>query len=398
VATAALVVTVVGVIPVYLVSVLVVQLRAEMGFGPATLGALVAAFFGCSSVAAFTTGRLGRDGGSALVVRSAALLSTVSLLGIGLLARDTTALAVLLLVAGVSNGFGQPATNALIAAVVPSGRQGLVYGAKQAAIPLSTLLGGMAVPLIAVPFGWRPAFVAAGALGVLAVVLVPRRIAAPASRDVRASPAAGPLQTLPLLVLSLGLMIAAGTGNAVGTFFVASAVAAGEDPAAAGVLAAVAGAAGIVARIGLGALADRYEGRWLLVVAGLIASGSVGLILLATQERALLGPGVVLAYCSGWAWAGLANYAVARMHPGATARASGITQGGLALGAALGPLVFGAAAEELSYRAAWAGASVCAVLAGAIVALARSMLLRSRPRLVEAHRARRGTVVRRSRA
>jgi predicted MFS family arabinose efflux permease len=121
-----------------------------------------------------------------------------------------------------------------------------VYGAKQAAIPLSILLGGLAVPLIAVPFGWRPAFVVAGALGVVAVLAVPRRVGTKPRDDVRASPAAGPFQVAPLLVLSLGLMIAAGTGNAVGTFFVASAVAAGESPATADVLAAVASGAGIV--------------------------------------------------------------------------------------------------------------------------------------------------------
>jgi MFS family permease len=392
VATAAVGVTVAGVLPVYLVSILVVQLRADMGFGAATLGLLVAAFFGCSSLAAFATGRLGRDRGSTTVVRAAALLSSGAMLGIGLLADDTPALAAALVVAGLSNGFGQPATNALIAAAVPAERQGVVYGAKQAAIPLSTLLGGLAVPLLALPYGWRAVFLAAGGVGLLAAAGVPRTIPAVSAAAMQRSVAAGSFRLAPLLVLSLGLMVAAGTGNAVGTFFVASAVAAGEQPVTAGLLAALASGGGILTRIGLGVLADRRSARWLLIVVYLIAFGSVGHALLATQNRALLGPGIVIAYCSGWAWAGLANYAIARMHPDATARASGITQGGLALGAALGPLAFGAAVVHLSYSAAWAGAAACSLLAGAVVALGRLLLVRDRPQLMEAHRVRRRSV------
>lgn len=389
VATAAVAVTVTGVLPVYLVSVLVVQLRAELGFGPSTLGALVAGFFGCSAAAALLTGRFGRDGGGTGVVRAAALLSTVSLLLIGLLARNTAALTGLLLVAGASNGFGQPASNALIAAVVPSQHQGLAYGAKQSAIPLSTLLGGLAVPLIALPFGWRAVFLVAAGLGLLAAVVVPRRIPPGLMPAAVPSPAAGPFRLPPLLVLSAGLMLAAGAGNSLGTFFVASAVAAGEDPGRAGVIAAVAGAGGVITRLVLGLVADRREGRWLLVVAVLIALGAGGHALLATHNRTLLTAGVILAYCSGWAWAGLAHYAVARMHPGATARASGVVQGGLALGASLGPLAFGAVSGQVSYEAAWTGTAVCSLIAGATVALGRGLLLHDRPALVEAQRARR---------
>jgi MFS family permease len=387
---AAVAVTVIGVLPVYLVSVLVVQIGAEMGFGAGRLGALVAGFFGCSAVAAFLSGMLGRDAGSTGLLRAAALLSTGCLLAIGLLAEGTLALSVALLAAGLSNGIGQPASNALIASVVPDGRQGVAYGVKQAAIPVSTLLGGLAVPLLALPYGWRSAFVAAGALGLLAATAVPSRAARRATTTAAAaSPAAGPFRLGPLLVLSAGLLLAAGTGNALGTFFVASAVAAGQSAGAAGLLAAVAGAAGAVMRVLLGLLADRHARRWLLVVAVLVTVGGTGHALLATADLRLMAVGVVVAYCSGWTWAGLTTYAVVRMHPDATARATGVTQSGLALGAALGPLAFGAVVSHTSYAVAWTSTTVSSVLAGATILLGRSMLLRDRPALTQAHRARR---------
>jgi hypothetical protein len=73
-ATGAVAVTVTGVLPVYLVSVLVVQIGAEMGFCTGRLGALVADFSGCSTLAASLSGLLGRVASSTGVVRAAALL------------------------------------------------------------------------------------------------------------------------------------------------------------------------------------------------------------------------------------------------------------------------------------------------------------------------------------
>lgn len=387
-ATAALAVTVTGLLPVFLVSVAVFQLGPDLGFGPGTLGALVAGFFTCSALAAFGMGRSARATSTTGCVRAAALVSAACLFSIGLLVRDTASLAVVLLLAGLSNGFGQPASNALIAAAVPWNHQGVAYGAKQAAIPLSGLLGGLAVPLVALPYGWRPVFLGAGALAVLVAAGVPRGVPTAGTSTTGASPAAGPFRWAPLLVLSSGLVLAAGTGNALGTFFVASAVAAGEHPGTAGLLAAVGGAGGAVARVVLGLLADRYEGRWLAVVAVLVATGAAGHGLLATGDRVLLPVAVLLAYCTGWAWAGLSTYVVVRMHPDSAARATGVAQAGVALGAALGPLTFGAVSAALSFQAAWTGTAVCSLLAGLTVAGGRAMLLRERPLLLEAHRTR----------
>ena len=64
-----------------------------------------------------------------------------------------------------ANALGQLASNAALARHVPAHRQGLSFGVKQAAIPVSTLLAGAAVPTIALTAGWRWAFVAAAGGG-----------------------------------------------------------------------------------------------------------------------------------------------------------------------------------------------------------------------------------------
>ncbi|RZU30970.1 cyanate permease [Blastococcus saxobsidens] len=375
----------------FLVGVLSVQIQADLGFGPAVLGALAASFFAASAVSALSAGAMVRRWGSVLVVRLSALVSA-AVMGIVAVAADgAVALIAALLAAGWANGVGQPASNDLIANAVPADRQGLAYGVKQAAIPMATLLAGVGIPLIAIPLGWRWAFGFAALLGLTVAATVPRGSLARADPAAMHSEAAGPFRRAPLVVLSFALMLGAAGGNSLGAFFVPTAVAAGIAPGAAGLLIAGASGAGILVRVLVGWLADRVRARWLLVVAVQLAVGSAAYALLATDSGALIGVAVLVAYCSGWAWAGLATYAVARMHPGMAARATSITQGGMGLGAALGPLSFGATVAATSYTVAWSALAALSLVAAVICVIARRMMLRERPALVAAQRQRRAS-------
>jgi MFS family permease len=388
-ATAAVTVTTAGVLPVYLVGVLSVQLREDLDFGPSLLGVLVAAFFVTSAVSALTAGLLVRRLGTSAVVRLSAAVAAASMLLIALAAYDVWVLIVALVAAGWCNGIGQPASNDLVSRAVPPERQGLAFGLKQAAIPLSTLIAGVAIPLIAIPFGWRTAFGVGAGLALLVMLSVPAGSRLPAAGTAAPSEAAGPFRRAPLLVLAGGLMLGAATGNALGSFFVATSVDAGIAPATAGVLAAVASGAGAGARIVFGWLADRVRAKWLLVVAAQMAIGGLSYGLLGTGVEVLIAAGAVLGYCTGWAWAGLSTYSVARMHPGMAARATSITQGGMGAGAAAGPLVFGLVVSATSYSVAWYGTAAISVVAGGVIVQGRRMLMRERPDLVAAQRLRR---------
>jgi MFS family permease len=382
-ATAAVTVTTAGVLPAYLVGVLWVQVRADLGVGPSLLGVLVAAFFATSAVSALSVGTV-------RVVRLSGLTAALTMLVVALAARDTAVLVAALVVAGWGNGIGQPASNDLIARSVSAGRQGLAYGLKQAAIPLSTLLAGVAVPLIAIPLGWRTAFGLGAVLALFVVLSVPgpRRLGSAGSSS-PPSEAAGPFRRAPLYVLAAGLALGAGTGNALGSFVVSTAVAGGIAPGTAGVLAAVASGVGALARVLVGWLADRVRTRWLLVVAAQMSVGGLSYALLGTGVEALIAVGAVVGYCTGWAWAGLSTYSVTRMHHGMAAQATSITQGGMGLGAAAGPLAFGGLLSVSSYAVAWTATAALAVVAGLVVVLGRHLLLRERPALVAAHRQRR---------
>ena len=87
---------------------------------------------------------------------------------------------------------------------------------------------------------------------------------------------------------------------------------------------------------------------------------------------------MVLGFGLGWAWPGLMNFAVVRLHPQAPAAATSITQTGVYAGGCLGPLSLGAVAARAGYPTMWTVAAV-AMVAASVLMLLGSALLRRRP-------------------
>jgi len=361
---------------VFLTGALSVQMRTGLRFGDGLLGVATAVFFVTSACSALIAGTAADRIGAAVVMRVGALVSALVLLGIATAAHDWAELTALLAVGGVANGAIQPAANGYLAQTVAHERQGLAFGAKQAAIPAATLLAGLAVPAASGAVGWRTAFAAAAGLAASAAVTVPgvehRRT--PAAPYARRTPrfARGPLATL---ALAIGLGSAA--GNALGAFFVPAAVHDGIDAATAGVVAAVSSLASLMMRLTVGHRADRRSSGHLRSVALLCAVGCAGVLLIAVGRPALLVPGAVIAWAAGWGWAGLFNFAVAASHPTAPARATGVTQLGASTGAAVGPLAFGIMVGHIGYSTAW-------LIMGGALACAAPLMLRGRVQLLAA--------------
>lgn len=353
------------VLPVFLVGGQAVQIGAELRFDPAGLGLLVSVYFGVSALASVPAGALVERFGAARTARAAIIVAAATLGGIAT-ARGYPALVGLLVAAGPANTVGQLAANASLAARVPPGRQGLSFGIKQSAIPLSTLLAGVAVPTVALTAGWRWTFVIAAGLAVGALLAVP-----PDGVARRAVPAGGGRPPRGLVVLGVAAMLAAGAAGALSTFLVDSAVAGGIAPGPAGLTLAAGGTVCIAVRLAGGWYADRRSGGYLALVATFLAVGSAGLALLALPGPLALGAGVGLGFGIGWAWPGLLNFAVVRLHPQAPAAATSVTQTGVYTGNCLGPLAFGATAAGAGYSTAWAGAATAMLLGATLMWLSR---------------------------
>jgi MFS family permease len=356
-----------------------VQLREDLGFGESRLGFAVGAFFAAAAVSSAVLGRTAERLGPTSSMRTSATVSAASLLGIAVAARSYPALLLWLALGGVANALAQPAANLFIARTVDEARLGMAFAIKQSGIPAATLLGGLAVPSIALTVGWRWAFVVGALLPMVGGLTIPQ--VGGRSRDRAAAPKERVRVPLPpLVVLGAGIAFGAAAAGTLGAFLVNAAVDAGIAEGSAGLLVSIGSAIGIAVRLFAGSRADRRGSGHLRVVSLMLIAGSFAYVLYASQVGWVLVVATPLAFGAGWGWPGLFNLAIVRANPAAPGTASGITQTGTYLGAVAGPVVFGAVVEASSYRAGWLLAAGFALAGAATIAVGRSMMRTERQR------------------
>lgn len=368
-------VTIVCLLPVFLLGGLAVQIRSTLELSVSQVGAGVATFFLLSAIGAVLAGSLVERSGARRGLRTASALSIIALVGLGASPSYFSLLA-FLGVAGLANAIAQVSSNLFLARRVPINRQGFAFGLKQAAVPAGTLIGGLAVPAIALTIGWRWAFHIAAAAAAAQIPLIPNGTSAlaDAPEDVGEQ---SRMKMLSLVVLAGAASLGAMAANALGAFFVDSTVSLGVSEGNAGFLLAAGSAAGLVVRVLTGWAADKRPTGRLLAVCGLLIIGAVGYLMLASEATILRFPAALLCFGAGWGWPGLFNFAVVNQNRARPAFATGITHAGAFTGGVFGPLLFGFTADKTSYAMAWSIASVWALLAVAGILLVRRMLINS---------------------
>jgi MFS family permease len=373
-AISAVTTTTASVLPVFLTGALTVQLSAELGFDPAGLGIVVALYFGISALAALPGGWLVERYGAGPTSRAAVIGVAVAMGAIAAFATSYAALVTLLLCCAWCNVLGQLSSNLTLARHVPAARLGLSFGIKQAAIPVATLLSGVAVPTVALTVGWRWAYAIGAGLALCALLIAPRD----AAGRQRGTATPGERATGALSVIGLAAGLGAGAATGLGIFLVAAAADRGISPGLAGLTLTMGSVVGLTLRLVNGWLADRRSGGHIAVVAGSLVLGAGGLALLAAPGTTALVVGTVLAFGLGWSWPGLLQFAVVRLHPSAPAAATSIVQVGVYGGGFVGPIGFGFIAAHASFPAAWLTGAVAMLLAGGLMVLGRRMLLAHR--------------------
>ncbi len=362
------------------VGTLGVQLERSLRFDPSFLGLLVCVYYAGWVLVSPAAGFLVHYLGEIRLMRVCALSTGLLMAAIAALGRPAWHLVVLLPVCGAVAGIAQPSINAYLASCLPPRRMGMALGVKQSVPPVATLLGGLAVPVVALTVGWRWVFVLGACLAIaMALILWSRRLelqaeaSAGAVRE-RATPSgSGPA----LALLTIGSGLANASASALVAFTVVSAVSAGLRPAVAGLLIAAGSLLALSARLALGAAADRSDADQFPRVAALLAAGAVGCALLALaaghQLVVLFTCGAIVALGAGWGWSGLFYTAVVTTHRGGEARATSIVQIGGGAGTALGPLAFGLLSADASYAVAWLGTSIVGLAAAAVMLVGARM-------------------------
>ena len=354
-----------SVLPGFLVGALALQIRSDLDVRVEAVAAGVTVFFIAGALSAGWGGRLADHIGAVRAMRRSVLITAACLLANALLAESLLVLLLVLALAGVANAICQPAINLFVSEQIPQERQGLGFGVKQSGIPAAILVSGLALPLLAIPLGWRATF-ALCALVPLAVGL-----ALPRQSEVHVSRRPASRRPSRVLVLTaVGAALATAGPSALGAYLVASAVDVGIAEGTAGLLAALSSALSLAMRVTLGARADRRSDYGLSSVVVLLAAGSLGFVLMATDVVPTFVAGTLLAFTFGWGWPGLFNLAVVASNRDSPGSATGISQTGIYIGAGGGPAAFGALYAGAGHSAAWLLVAATTLLSALVIWLA----------------------------
>ena len=365
-----------GVLPGFLIASTAPRIKADLDFGDSTLGLAIAVFYAVAALTSAPAGRLVEAAGAVRGARLAAGLTALACLAVAVAAQSAAGLAAALAMAALGMATGGPAVTSLLHTEIDERRQGLAFGAQQAGAPLGALLAGLALPVIAVPLGWRWAFVAAAVFAVLTTVAVPP-LTRPAARSGRPRGSSrGRLGSVHALALAGALASAAATGFI--SFLVVYAGERGMSEEAAGLLLAALSLAATVSRLTVGVLLDRGGRGPLRIVGIMLALSAVGYLLLIEGDPPVIAIASLLAAGLGWAWPGAINLAVVRRSPQAPAWAVGVMLTGLFTGAVAGPLLVGLLAEDDRFSEAWMLCAALVLLAAAAVLVTERLEARGR--------------------
>jgi predicted MFS family arabinose efflux permease len=356
-----------GALPGFLAASLAPQIRDDFTFTSSSLGVAAALFYLVSMVCSPWLGHLVERIGATAGLRSCALLTASACLAVVAFAQSAESLIVVLALGGVGNAMAGPAVSSTLQHEVEPARRGFAFGCQQAGASIGAFLAGLALPAIAIPFGWRWGYVGVAALALAAAAAAPGHIPRPHPAE-RGRPPKG-LGVVHAIGFAAFLASAASVGFI--SFLVTYSVEKGIGQGAAGVVLAVVSLCAATARIGLGALTDRSAQEALRPVPVMFAVSAAAYLLLIAGEPALIVLAALAAGSFGWAWPGALNLAVVQHAPQAPAWAVGVMLTGLFAGAVSGPLAVGILGHNDHFAAAWIMCAALALLGAATVTAVR---------------------------
>lgn len=356
-----------------LVSVLAPFILDDLGMSRTQLGVVVAVTPLTGGILSPLAGRWTDRIDGFVFMRGVFALSIAVLLGVTL-APSFPWLLVSAAVAGALTATGNPVTNKLISDLLPVGRRGWVTGIKQSGLQIGMLVAGVALPPLALRFGWR---VAALALGILPLVGLLSTRSTPPSRPAPADAerGSGSPGAIPGGWWLTGFAFLMGSTNSVVLGFLPLYVeeGLGFSASAAGGVIALVGVVALVGRVSWGRVAERAPRvSGALLVIAIVGTLGTSLIRFAPELGApAVWIGAALVAASLIAWNGAGMLAVLSMAPAQdVGRFSGRVQLGFFIGLGASPVIFGTLVDRTnSYAIAWSCIVAMAALA-VVVSLA----------------------------
>lgn len=351
--------TIVGVTSVQVVATMAVVMPASVApaiaetldFPVSLIGLQVSLAYVGATVMSLFAGLVTRRFGAVRTNQIAAFVIMISLLVISL--AEIAALACGSLGIGVAYGLTNPSAAHLMMKVASEKNRNLIFSIKQTGQPLGGVLAGLMAPSIAVAFGWQSSLVAGAGLAfcaMLAIQPLRRHLDNDRDPDTRFrgqvfDDIAMLMRERELRLLALSALTFSGAQLALMAFAVTMLVEDLKiDIVTAGLALACLQVAGVLGRLGWGALADRMR----IGIKILIASQCLTIVFALATSTLVPGSSIVAVFlilfgygATAVGWNGVFMAEIAGLAP--QGRVSNVTGGVLVptfIGVILGPLVF----------------------------------------------------------
>lgn len=292
----AVLVTVLTNMPVLLLGALATEITATIRVPAYGVGLAVGVYWAAAALTSACTGVIGRVLSEKGMGIAALLFAVVSLTGSASWISAWPWLIVWACLGGLGNGLGHPSSNYLLVTHIPAASRGLAFGVKQAAVPVTGLVAGVSIPLVALTLGWSMAFLLMAVLGMLVLVPVARTRTMPVVMGATRPAGQWDTQLRSALVLMAAMtMFAGGAVTSAVAFAVIGVLERGIAVGPAGVILAVGSALGAATRIVIGGVVDRGGVSALSLIQTALIVCAVGLSLMAIPITWSYVVGVLLA-------------------------------------------------------------------------------------------------------
>ncbi len=358
----------------FTLAVVASELQDEFGISKFELGLLGAINTLIGGAFAPKAGQLSDRMGGRNAMAATLALSGFSAVVIAV-AQSYAMLLVGMAVAGLPQGFGNPAANKAIATGIDPTLRGIITGIKQSGVQLAVFVSGFLMPWISNEYGWRTgiwlvagvSFASLLGMGFVTETTYPGETPS-GSRE-------GGNARLPLFVTQVAIFgfLLGIVGGGLGRFlplFAEEAV--GFSPEAAGRVFGLQGLIAIPCRLISGVALDRgVPARKMLVAMGVAGAVSIIMILLANGGSPnYLWIGTVIGGMSLGSWNTAANLSMIRQKQNA-GQATGRLMLGFLIGLTVGGPAVGWSIDAFGYNPAWIASAVLALIGAAVVSVNR---------------------------
>jgi MFS family permease len=348
-------------------------LQSELGITRTEIGLFQSVLALTMTGAALAGGRAADRLGERLVLIASGLVMGVASLTT-VFVGSFGALLLVALALGLGSGVQNPAGSAAIMRWFPPRRRGVAMGIRQTGVPFGGVFAAIALPWVAISWGWRAAYVVAGLLSLLGAAVVAASYFDPPRET---GPGAARMRSLRDLVADRRLWLLSVTYNgqivaqyAATVYLVLFLHEAHQfSLAGAAALLALTNVTAIGARIGWGLLSDSVFAAArrpvFVIVIGLTLAGTLAAAALPREAPGwLVVAFVVLLGLSAFSWTGIWVAMTVELS-GAASAASAVAWvqflGGV--GSLAGPPIFGYLVDSTgSYRIAWLATALPVVL------------------------------------